>query len=390
MRIQQINGISGLRPVKFGAHKVPHLTIETNKTCNIKCKLCYNTETTTVYSLEKIKKKIDYALQKRCAKTITLIGGEPTLHPDICKIINYVYAKGIRCSIATNGLKFLKRNGEKFLTELIQAGLSSVMLHVDIGQSQFHDSVSTSREALFSLFERKHFYYSLIVTLYEEEISNLHHLVKRCTRLRFFQGIVGTSPMNIKNGRIDSVDIIKAYENLYRTMVKPTAYLPSNYSNDFISWLIYIYFVNTTSGDILTVRPRCYSFFRLLHRVTTARSLFITPYDRRSRFAALMLTLVWASITSPLKIPQVFRFLMDSKKTSQITLQSIIIQQFPMRESTEKALNFCHRCPDATIRDGKLTPVCIADYLGLAGEKNSEDKISIDLLQEIYHHLGES
>lgn len=76
----------------------------TNK-CNLRCKHCYNidylTSDASELSFDEIKKIIDIAKSLGC-NDIGLSGGEPFMHKDIMKIIDYVSEYPIH--ILTNGL----------------------------------------------------------------------------------------------------------------------------------------------------------------------------------------------------------------------------------------------------------------------------------------------
>ena len=80
-----------------------------NRACNLRCSWCYakNTEYANkcTMSLEMAKKAIDIMKEAKIERVV-LIGGEPTLHPNIFEILDYCYENGIEAAIATNGLCF--------------------------------------------------------------------------------------------------------------------------------------------------------------------------------------------------------------------------------------------------------------------------------------------
>lgn len=91
--------------------------------CNMECANCYLPN--RLYpDIDKEKMfsfidKFDYPTEFR------FIGGEPTLHPDLDKIIAYAVENGHRTSIATNGLKIASN---AYLSLLKDAGLKTVYL----------------------------------------------------------------------------------------------------------------------------------------------------------------------------------------------------------------------------------------------------------------------
>ena len=125
MDLGQITVSEYLRPLKISLPSIPHITIETNQTCNLHCKTCYNIYQDTIKSLDEIKSEIDLALTKRNLETITLIGGEPTLHPDLPEIIRYIRSKRLICQLLTNGIVFRKE--PSLINEYKQAGLDRIL-----------------------------------------------------------------------------------------------------------------------------------------------------------------------------------------------------------------------------------------------------------------------
>ena len=68
MKITELHNITSIRPLKYPVHEVPHVTIEPNRTCNLKCEACYNIDRQTIKSIQEIKKEIDCAIHKRKLK----------------------------------------------------------------------------------------------------------------------------------------------------------------------------------------------------------------------------------------------------------------------------------------------------------------------------------
>jgi len=91
--------------------------------CNMECANCYlPNRSYPDIEHEKVCNfidKFDYPLEFR------FIGGEPTLHKDLDKIISYASERNHRTSIATNGLRICNK---KYLNELKESGLDTVYL----------------------------------------------------------------------------------------------------------------------------------------------------------------------------------------------------------------------------------------------------------------------
>lgn len=72
--------------------------------CNLSCSFCFNKSVSFCddITLEDFRQLADKLLLLNI-KTIDIIGGEPTLHKDIIKIIEYSQDKGISLNISSNG-----------------------------------------------------------------------------------------------------------------------------------------------------------------------------------------------------------------------------------------------------------------------------------------------
>lgn len=78
------------------------------------------------FSLDKIKRIIDY-YKKYNYTDINFTGGEPTLHPELDKIISYAVSKGYNVRITTNGVKLADMN---LLKKLYDAGLKRILFSI--------------------------------------------------------------------------------------------------------------------------------------------------------------------------------------------------------------------------------------------------------------------
>ncbi len=76
--------------------------------CNNNCKWCYAQKYICFNKIMSFSKISEYVLQfrKNGVKKIILIGGEPSIHPDILKIIKFISENKMEVAMATNGRKF--------------------------------------------------------------------------------------------------------------------------------------------------------------------------------------------------------------------------------------------------------------------------------------------
>ncbi|MBT3407312.1 radical SAM protein [Candidatus Woesearchaeota archaeon] len=120
-------------------------TLLISSVCNHKCDFCLNiwhnsniNETfETFMSFEKIKESID-KLSNANITNITICGGEPLLHPDFNKIIDYIYNKKLNIRLQTNGVFLNKEKIDFFKNKISEIEIS---LH---GTKEIHNEISHS------------------------------------------------------------------------------------------------------------------------------------------------------------------------------------------------------------------------------------------------------
>lgn len=96
--------------------------ITLNRECNLSCKWCYAKSAQGESNIMDIN--MAYKIVDMCEalgiRHITLIGGEPTLYPNLFQIIEYINHKKIMWGFATNGLML---SDEMFTKKLIDSGV---------------------------------------------------------------------------------------------------------------------------------------------------------------------------------------------------------------------------------------------------------------------------
>jgi len=100
--------------------------------CNNRCEFCYARDAVaSSYSRMKYSdfKLIVGLLAEVGTKGIDLIGGEPTLHPDLLKMIRYIRKKDITVFLITNGRRFADY---EFLEKVVVAGVDYISTSVPV------------------------------------------------------------------------------------------------------------------------------------------------------------------------------------------------------------------------------------------------------------------
>ncbi|MBW8003543.1 MAG: radical SAM protein, partial [Planctomycetes bacterium] len=159
---------------------VPHAVLEVNQKCNIVCRACYKHKFDYTKPLEQVKKEFDLLLSMRNLNTITLAGGEPTLHPDLSEIIRYITKKGILVQILSNGLALT----DKLLRQYKKAGLKEILLHIDSFQTRpdmenirCEKDLNKLRNKIAEKINRNGIISSLELTLYRNALPEFNKIV---------------------------------------------------------------------------------------------------------------------------------------------------------------------------------------------------------------------
>jgi MoaA/NifB/PqqE/SkfB family radical SAM enzyme len=114
--------------------------IAVTNVCNATCDFCnyakdkdFVTEKKWLDS-ERLKRALDI-LHARGIRYITFSGGEPMLHPEMCKMIESVAYRGMRPAMVTNGSALTERN----MRDLAAAGLKTLFISIDSPEAEKHE-----------------------------------------------------------------------------------------------------------------------------------------------------------------------------------------------------------------------------------------------------------
>ena len=345
MNSAQLNINLKMQPWKPKLHKVPHLTIETNMTCNFSCRNCYNINHTYIKSLDEVYFEINAGLQKRKADTVTLLGGEPTLHPDLEQIIRYIKSKGLVCQMLTNGFILSGSDGEKLLDTLIAAGLDRILIHVDDGQEAYTDTFQAIHFLLKRL-ENRRIFVSLSWTIYKGHQGNLARLIKEFSFYKNVDGILSLLEKNIDEAiRRDydgygMPDMLTEYNSLGKSLrLYPSIYIPSSTDDNRITWFIYLYYINSESHVTFSISPWLTKAYLRIYLFFTGRELFGKPVMRSAFILSFLITGLLELIANPRRIREFVLLLKKSSVTKRLRFHYLTIQDGPEYDKVNKTIS---------------------------------------------------
>ncbi|MBF0559028.1 MAG: SPASM domain-containing protein [Nitrospirae bacterium] len=123
--------------------------------CNRSCGFCFNRGLTTEVDIAADNfKRLACTLLDVGIREIDILGGEPTLHPEIVRLIDIVVTSGLRLNLSTNGtnvamLEHLSRTYDK---DAMNIGIS---LNDSRTGKELDDYITRYRPAVKSIFKKK-------------------------------------------------------------------------------------------------------------------------------------------------------------------------------------------------------------------------------------------
>lgn len=125
--------------------------------CNRECAFCFNRglETEDEISTGDFR-NIAYKIRTAGIREIDILGGEPTLHPDIVQLIDISAELGLRLNLSTNGtnvalLELLSRTYDR---DILNIGIS---LDVGLAEKKLEDYIARYRPSVKNIFRKATF-----------------------------------------------------------------------------------------------------------------------------------------------------------------------------------------------------------------------------------------
>jgi organic radical activating enzyme len=345
------------------SNDIPHAVLEVNSRCNIRCRACYHHKAGWTKPVPEILAELDVLVDRQNPQTVSLAGGEPTLHPELPDIVSAIRKRGLRVALITNGVLL----DEARLARLADAGLDLVMLHIDEGQKRPDLPENASIEDLnarrWNLAERirvANIQAGLSVTLYPDTLENLLAMIPRFLDTPEFSFLFVTHSVDLESLSSDgttgagtgNADIVRELE--HRFGFHPHAGVPSQ-SGDRFSLLSY--FVPVRLGNGTPVRWRSKSGrldagLMALARRLHGRNLFYCPPTG----AAVRAQVLCNGLGSG-RFRHALEFVFGG---GTLIGKRLLFEESP-RRNAQGELECCRHCPNHTVRRGRIVPVCQAD-----------------------------
>jgi len=358
-------------PLPWTLDSVPHAILDILRGCNIRCRDCFNTRPARAKSLPEIDAELTTLLRLRKLQSVSIIGGEVTLHPELPAIVRLVKSRGLCVELFTNGVEL----NDARLAELKHAGTDVIFLHIEDHQQRpdlpANSDLRALRTTKSALIAAHGIEVGLAVTVYPDRLAELEEAVAFTLAsphvayllVTLWRDVAGMPPIygDLETGLRAAFMPARAETLTNRSIqqilaakfqLTPFAYLGSNVDATDPRWLSYL--IAAANGRHRSLRAtRVERAFLALVRRLTGRYPF---YQRqsRTRFAVHLLLngLAGGGLRANLNV-------LGQKK---LTTKRLLFQTPAMIDEQGRVIH-CQCCPDAVVQDGRLVPVCIADRI---------------------------
>jgi len=364
---------------------VPHAVLDVLRDCNISCRGCYNAgKTEAPKTLARIGEELEALLRLRRLSSVSLLGGEVTLHPQLCEIVRLVKAKGLGVELITNGLKVDK----KTCAQLKEAGLNVIYFHIERGQkradlpeSHSADDLNTLRLAKAALAASEGLDVGLTVTVYPGELDDLRDALSLSIKTpeinyllvtlfrdnsgvtslkgNIFSGFSGTGTPPGESTLQNNTYLAEWLKKEFR--LEPFGCMGSNLDLEDPRWLSYLVGAVYGSGGELHfeyIRPSMLEkFAMMLFRIAGRYPMYIDQNADRFRRQLILNGLLGGRRRSNMALVR-----KAGEPGARLTAKRLLFQN-PAELTADGRLIHCKWCPDAVLKGGSLVPVCIADHV---------------------------
>ncbi len=372
----------------------PIAWLEITDICNLKCEGCYRTTLTRHKPLEQVKEELRFFKQWRNPDNVSIAGGEPLLHPDICEIVAYIKELKMKPIILTNAVKLTPA----FLKELKAAGLAGFTIHIDSHQNrpgwegksekehnelrQFYADMIHEEGGLYTIFNATVYpsTYNSIPDILEWGHQNFDK-VQGVVFITYRTATTDTyTAVDINSREVDMAQLSYIRETFDEDFVtgpevdakiksvcpeyQASGYLGGTQRHDSFKWTISA-LLGSKHGPYGSVGKRTMEVAQYLHHLFNGTYLAYLSNAKLGSVAFLM----WPF--DPVIRKAYGKRLKDIlthpwRLFQPVKLQSIGIIQAPDVQVTGQA-DMCDSCPDMTVYEGKLINSCRMDEYRMFG-----------------------
>lgn len=137
-----------VRPLTLGFSQLPVLSeVAVTSRCNLRCAFCYygcggaasvSANEKQEMTADQIRRVLEAIFHQARTPSVSFTGGEPTLRPDLPRLVRHAKDIGLRVNLITNGTRVTPALAD----ELVAAGLDSVQVSLEGTTPRIHDGIT--------------------------------------------------------------------------------------------------------------------------------------------------------------------------------------------------------------------------------------------------------
>lgn len=359
----------------------PHAILDIIRGCNIKCNACYNSAECKIKSFEDVVEDYKKITAIRKISSIALIGGEPLLNPDLIRIIKFLKQEGLSVELFSNGLLL----DENKVNELAQAGVDLVFLHIDIGQKRKDlpenctiNDIDNLRTQKAKMLYNYGIEVAMSITVKKEDFGeNLDNYLKYFKETKFINYFLITLYRDITNyGKLNGVmneevkglearlensqepSMQEIMEYFDKRNLEPYTYLAGHYDKKSPRWICYNYAASYKYDTLKYTQNLKNSKFERFYLKRMKEKTGVYPFFTKQDCIINSIFMLLNAFCGGHFFGNMKYLLKSWNKWKKI--KRILIQE-PASVNSDGNLEFCESCPDITVRNGKIVPVCVCD-----------------------------
>ena len=342
---------------------VPHAVLDILRGCNCRCANCYNSAQPCAKSLDALKLELEVIRRARNVTTISLSGGEPLLHPRVLDIVSWLHGEGLKTSLLTNGILF----DDGMASRLRAAGLDFVTFHIQKGQVRSDcddERVDEVRREKGRIAREHGIYPAVVETIRADDAEGFAALGRFLRAAPEFEYALVTVARDfaainpdVAESELERAPMLAA---LSRKGYSPAVFVGGSVHRDVPRW----YVLQSVQAVDLNGRERAWNMVRpgLLERfflygyaLLCRRSVhWIRSTSAKAKVHLLLNGLLGGRIST-------FAFALRAVFAGWTVREKHIVVQYPPCSLGGGHVEFCDNCPDATVRGGRLRPLCLSD-----------------------------
>ncbi len=379
-------------PLPWTLDNVPHAVLDILRGCNITCRDCYNSRPDHLVSLAEVETQLDTLQRLRRLQSVSVVGGEITLHPELVEIVRLIHNRGLSVELFSNGVTL----DDRMLARLKQAGANVIFLHIEAHQRRpdllahaSSDDVRRLRLEKAAMVAAHGIDAGLAITAYPDNLDEIEAAVaitlesphlcyllvtmwRDITRMPAIRGDLRSGLLadaaHLRHFELNEEIVPEEIMQMLATEfgLEPFTVLGSNVDPLDPRWFTFLIATAHRQNHLSAYRglrsTRVEPLFLEISRRTKGRYPFYQQQSSVTLAAHMLLNGVSGG-----GLVRNSKFLLTATG-AKLSAKRILFQR-PATFDKEGRLIHCRCCPDAVVKNGNLVPLCISDRVSAVGNE---------------------